>query len=91
MGPGWQALDVVVRFLKIGLRSTDFQQQPAIVAVLQSMLNTADKLVSARITGDPGTPSAPSPKSGADRADGASPSADADAQPSAESSMGDET
>jgi hypothetical protein len=90
MGPGWQSVDLASRAIKVALRSTDFQKTPAVVAVMQSVLNTMTELLSHYVSGTSGA-SAPGPvPSGADRTDGASPSSDADAQPSAEPSDSDD-
>lgn len=83
MGPGWQQVDLAVRAIRTALRSTDFQKIPAVVAVLQSVLNTMTELLSHYTSGTSGA-SAPGPKPRSEeRAGGESPSADADSQPSA--------
>jgi hypothetical protein len=94
MGPGWQAVDLAIRALKTGLRSTDFQKTPAVVAVLQSVLNTCTELLSHYTSGQAGATPSATPSKG-EGSDSASPSADADAQPAASlspemSSNGDE-
>jgi hypothetical protein len=84
MGPGWQQVDLAVRAVRTALRSTDFQKTPAVVAVLQSVLNTMTELLSHYTSGTSGaTPPASQPRVAEERADGASSSADADSQPSA--------
>lgn len=89
MGPGWQSIDVAVRAVKIALRSTDFQQIPAVVAVFQSVLNTMTEMLSHYTSGTSGatasSDTAPRTSEGTSLGEGTD-SADADAQPSASSS-----
>jgi hypothetical protein len=86
MGPGWQSLDLVVRSLKIGLRSADFQKMPDVVAVLQSMLNTATELISAYNKASSGGTASPSTQVRMPDSvnTDSSTSTDADSQPSAD-------
>jgi hypothetical protein len=86
MGPGWQQVDLAARALKTALRSTDFQKTPAVVAVLQSVLNTVTELVSHYTSGTSGAKpsSTASMRPEGRTSEGDSSSADADAQPSAE-------
>lgn len=81
MTPGWQSLDLAARALKVALRSVDFQKIPAVVAVVQSVLNTISELISHYQSGTAGGPAS---KSAAPRAETTppSPSSDADSQPS---------
>jgi len=83
-GPGWQAVDLSVRALKTALRSVDFQKIPAVVAVLQSCLNTQTELLSSYTAGTMGGSASPtvSPEPSMNGAtSGGENSADADAQP----------
>jgi hypothetical protein len=81
MSPGWQAIDMAIRAIKTALRSVDFQEMPAVVAVVQSCQNTLAELQSHYISG---TTTGSAPKTGGDSAnDGAQPSSDADSQPPA--------
>ena len=86
MGPGWQQVDLAARALKTALRSADFQKTPAVVAVLQSLLNTINELISHYTSGTSGAKpsSTASPRFEGRTSEGDSSSADADAQPSAE-------
>jgi hypothetical protein len=86
MGPGWQQIDLAVRAIRTALRSPDFQKSPSVVAVFQSVLNTLTELLSHYTTGTSGASSTASgslPRSEETSSGGDSPSADADAQPSA--------
>lgn len=82
MPPGWQSVDLAVRALKTAMRAADMQKAEKVVAVLQSVTNTLEKLVSAYTKGTAGA-SASSMTSTAESAVGSPPAADADAQPSA--------
>jgi hypothetical protein len=86
MGPGWQQVDWAVRSLKSALRSTDFQKTPAVVAVIQSLINTASELISHYTSGTAGAKTSPTVvrREGGRTSESDSSSADADAQPSAE-------
>jgi hypothetical protein len=77
MSTGWQSLDMGMRCLKVALRSADFQKMPAVVAVVQSLLNTGTELISHYTSGTTGGPAAKQPR----ETGSASPSADADAAP----------
>jgi hypothetical protein len=87
LGTGWQQIDLACRAVQTALRSRDFLKTPAVVAVLQSSLNTMQELLSHYTSGTSGA-SAPPRSSGATLGDtsdaGSPPSSDADAQPSAD-------
>jgi hypothetical protein len=82
LGPGWQNVDVGIRALRLALRSTDFQQLPKVVAVLQSEVSTLTKLVATYTEATAGGTSTPSVEP-AQREPGSlgETSADADSQP----------
>lgn len=86
--PGWQCVDMAVRCLRTGLRAEDMQRAEKVVAVLQSVVNSLTKLLSAYTAGTPSGSAEPSTAAG--RAEGPPPSSDAagdaDSQPSASSS-----
>ncbi len=88
--PGQQAIDVAIRALKVAMRSADMQTQMKVVAHLQSATNGLEKILSAYTSGGVGG-SAPSEKASPMDAAGQPPSADADAQPAAASSSGDDS
>jgi hypothetical protein len=68
--------------MKVALRSADFQKTPAVVAVIQSQLNTLSELLSHYTSGTAGaTPKGAPPRVSGSSDDGNSSSADADAQP----------
>lgn len=91
LGNGWQQLDLASRCLASALRSTDFQQTPAIVAVIQSQKNVLNQLLATQTTGTSGAASSggavPSLPNSSDQGNLAS--VDADAQPSADDEGGD--
>jgi len=83
MSSGWQSLDIATRAMKVALRSVDFQKTPAVVAVIQSQLNTLSELLSHYTSGTAGAVPKGVPSRGAVSGgdDSNSSSADADAQP----------
>lgn len=82
--PGWQAVDMAVRCLRVALRAEDMQRAEKVVAVLQSQVNVLTKLISAYTAG---TASGVSEPSTLGRADEAAPptTPEADAQPASAS------
>jgi hypothetical protein len=82
MPPGWQAIDLSVRSLKIAMRSADFQRTPAVVAVVQSVTNTLEELVARRVGGTSGPAEPRGTREVSAPNEGDSVSSDADAQPS---------
>jgi len=83
MGPGWQAIDMAVRALKVALQSQDLQKSMAVVAALSEMRDNLSQIVSAYTTGTAGASKSPKPeKAPSEISQGEPPSSDADAAPS---------
>jgi hypothetical protein len=80
LGPGWSAVDIAVRALKIALRSVEFQKMPKVVAQLQSQMNTLNTLVTSYTMGVQSGPATPTIERNSAQDTGA---ADADSAPAA--------
>lgn len=88
LGTGWQQIDLACRAVQTALRSKDFLKTPAVVAVLQSNLNTMQELLSHYTSGTSGSQAPKRASSGSEDTtsdSGSPPSSDADAQPGADS------
>lgn len=91
--PGWQAIDMAIRCLRTAMRSSDMQKIEKVVAVIQSVHNTLNKLLTAYT--NPGSSSgnaAPEASLSSPELGDSSPgSHDADAQPASGGSSSDES
>lgn len=83
--PGWQAIDMAIRCLRVALRAKDMQRSGEVVAAIQSVMNALNKMLSAYTS--PGTTgSVAESAQEAATTDASASSPDADAQPPSGSS-----
>lgn len=78
--PGWQAIDMAIRCLRIALRAKDMQRSGEVVAAVQSVMTVLTKMLSAYTSPGATGPVAESAQEAATTETSPS-SPDADAQP----------